>query len=159
MTPKEQVHTHLSDYHISFQEFIHPALFTVEQAKEWEDKIAWTHTKNIFIRDKKGNYYLITLLAQKKLDAKMFKLQSNIKDFSFATPEQLREQLKLTPGSVGIFGLINNPSIKLYIDQDVWQSEHIGRHPNDNTATLVLTKKWLSDYLTSLSINYQIVIL
>ena len=159
MAPKEQVHKYLSDYHISFQEFTHPALFTVEQAKEWEDTIPWTHTKNIFIRDKKGNYYLITLLAEKKLDAKIFKLQSNIKDFSFATPEQLREQLKLTPGSVGIFGLINNPSIKLYIDQDIWQSEHIGWHPNDNTATLVITKKWLSDYLTSLSIDYQIVIL
>lgn len=156
---RSKVEQFLLQHEIAYQIFEHPALFTVDQAKEWEDKIPWTHTKNIFIRDKKNKYYLITLLAEKKLDAKMFKLQSNIKDFSFATPEQLREQLQLTPGSVGIFGLIHNPEVKLYIDQDIWQSEHIGWHPNDNTATLVITKKWLSDYLTSLSIDYQIVIL
>lgn len=97
MSPKEIVFKHLSDYNISFTEHSHPPLFTVEQATEREDKIPGVHTKNIFIRDKKKNFTMITLLASKKLDTKVFKLQSNIKDFSFATPEELYEQIQITP--------------------------------------------------------------
>lgn len=149
----------LQEHDVSFQVFKHPPLFTVEQAKDREDKIPWVHTKNIFIRDKKKNFFLITLLASKKLETKIFKLQAGITDFSFATSEQLMEQLQLTPWSVGIFWLINNPNIKLFIDQDIWKSEQAGRHPNDNTATVVIHKQWLVDYLQALNINYKIVIL
>ena len=150
---------YLSDHNILFSKHDHPALFTVEQAKDREDKIPGVHTKNIFIRDKKKNFYLITLLAHKKLETKIFKLQAWISDFSFATPEQLQEQLQLTPWSVWIFWLINNPKIKLYIDQEIWSAESAWRHPNDNTATIVINKKWLQDYLQSLSVSYKVIIL
>lgn len=151
--------TFLNKHKIPYEEYQHPALFTVEQAKAYENDIPWTHTKNIFIKEKKWPYHLITLVANKKLDTKVFKLQSGIKDFSFASPEDLMEQLKLTPGSVGIFWLINNPAIQLWIDQDVWSAESAGRHPNINTSTVILTKKWLQEYLNILAINYKIGIL
>lgn len=100
MTNRDKVIAHLDSQHIDFKIIDHPAFFTVEEAVEWEDKIPGIHTKNIFIRDKKKNYYLITLEAHKKLDTKIFKIQAGISDFSFASPEQLLEQIQLTPGSV-----------------------------------------------------------
>lgn len=159
MEKKKHILDYLNNHGIDFEVFDHPPLFTVDQAKDRDDKIPWTHTKNIFIRDKKKNYYLITLCAHKKLDTKIFKLQAGITDFSFATPEQLLEQLNLTPGSVWIFWLLYNPNIKLFIDQDIWSSEQIGRHPNENTATLVTSHDWFKKYLDSLRIDYKVVIL
>lgn len=159
MTDRDKVTSHLDNHHIDFKIIDHPALFTVEEATEREDKIPWMHTKNIFIRDKKKNYYLITLEAHKKLDTKIFKIQAGISDFSFASPEQLLEQIHITPGSVWIFWLLNNPSIQLFIDQDIRSSSTAWWHPNDNTSTVVLTKKWFEDYLKSLSISYKIIIL
>ena len=97
MSAKKLVIEHLKNQHIPFQIIDHPPLFTVEEAKEREDIIPGTHTKNIFIRDKKKNFSMITLVADKMLDTKMFKLQAGISDFSFATPEQLFEQLHITP--------------------------------------------------------------
>ena len=149
----------LNQHKISFEEYKHPALFTVAEAQAYEREIPGTHTKNIFVKQKRWPFHLITLLSNKQLDAKVFKLQSGIKDFSFASPEELKEQLGVEPGSVGLFWLINNPNIKLWIDQDIRASEKSGRHPNINTSTLVLTKKWLQDYLKVLAINYKVGIL
>lgn len=159
MENKKQVIDYLQLHNIPFQITDHPPLFTVEQAKEREDIIPWTHTKNIFIRDKKKNYYMITLEAHKKLDTKIFKLQAGISDFSFASPEQLFEQLQITPWSVWIFWLLHNPKIQLFIDQDIRKSESAGRHPNDNTATIVLWKKSLESYLKRIKVEYKIIIL
>lgn len=159
MEKKKQVLDYLQLHNIPFQIIDHPPLFTVEEAKDRESMIPGTHTKNIFIRDKKKNFSMITLVADKMLDTKMFKLQAGISDFSFATPEQLFEQLQITPWSVWIFWLLNNPKIQLFIDQDIRKSESAGRHPNDNTATVVLWKKWFEDYLKSSNIVYKIIIL
>ncbi len=153
------VENFLNQHHIPFQKITHPALFTVEDAKQWEDTIPGSHTKNIFIKIKKWPYAMITIKAEKKLDTKIFKLQTGVKDFSFASPEDLMNQLWVSPWSVGIFWLINNPHIPLYIDQDIRSSEMAWRHPNDNTSTVVLTKKWLSDYLDIVKTTYKVIIL
>lgn len=159
MEKKKQVTDYLQHHNISFQIIDHPPLFTVEEAKSREHKIPGTHTKNIFIRDKKKNFSMITLAAHKMLDTKMFKLQASISDFSFANPEQLYEQLQVTPWSVWIFWLLHNPNIQLYIDQDIRKSQSAGWHPNDNTATVVISKKWLEDYLKHTNIPYKVIIL
>ncbi|HMY80419.1 MAG TPA: YbaK/EbsC family protein [Candidatus Absconditabacterales bacterium] len=149
----------LTHHHITFQEFSHPPLFTVEQAKEREEKIPGMHTKNIFVKIKKGPCVMITIRADKKLDTKMFKLQTGIKDFSFATSNELMNEIHITPGSVGIFGLINNPQIILYIDQDIRDASQAGWHPNINTSTIVLTKQGLVEYLCACNITHKVIIL
>ncbi len=156
---KSIVLAYLSDHSIWFEEYTHPPLFTVEQASEWEDKIPGAHSKNIFIKTKKWDYNLISLAAHKKLDTKMFKLQSGVKDFSFASPEQLLEQLQLTPWSVWLFGLLNNPSIQYYIDQDLRTAPKVWRHPNDNTSTIVLDHAWLERFIEILGIKKNVIIL
>lgn len=158
------VQNFLSDHGIPFDEVIHPALFTVEEAKEILDTLPGCHTKNIFIKVKKWPYALITLKAEKKLDTQLFKLQTGINNFSFASYEEVQEQLGVLPWSIGIFWLIGDidkhkKNIMLYIDQDIRSSEKAGRHPNINTSTIILTKWWLSDYLHSIKSNYKIIFL
>ena len=50
----------------------------------------------------------------------------------------MEEFLDVTPGSVSILGLMNDKenNVKLYIDQDVLDSEFIGCHPCINTSSL-----------------------
>ena len=147
----------LDKNNISYQNHSHEALFTVEQAKVIEHSIHCTHTKNLFIKSKKWQFAMITIIASKKLDSKFFREQTWFGDFSFASPENLRDQIKIKPWSVGIFGLLNNPDIKLYIDKDIRNAEFVGRHPNDNTATAVINHEWLSSYLSVLGISYDII--
>lgn len=147
----------LNSHNINYKNYTHEALFTVEQSKLVEDQIPWIHSKNLFIRNKKWQFAMITLVADKKLDSKLFRQQTDFGDFSFASSEQLWEQIKIKPWSVGIFGLLNNPDIILYIDEDIWASELIWRHPNDNTATTVINHDWFLSYLELLNIKYNIV--
>lgn len=157
MENKKHVIDFLKSHSISFEEYNHPALFTVEQANEREDTIPGVHTKNLFIRDKRWGFAMITLLAHKKLDGKVFRAQSGIKEFSFGNPEQLWNELKVTPGSVGIFGLLNNTKLTLYLDKEIWNANQFGRHPNDNTITLVINKEGLVKYIELLDIDLKII--
>lgn len=148
-----------TENNIDFINHTHEAYFTVEQSKQdnSEYKNTYTHTKNLFIHSKKWEFAMVTMIADKKLDSKTFRKDTWFGDFSFANSDNLWTQIQITPGSVWIFGLINNPNIKLYIDQDIRNSNAIWRHPNDNTATTVINHDWLQKYLQLLNINYQII--
>ena len=38
----------------------HPPLFTVDDSQKLRSEIEGGHTKNLFLKDKKGNYFLLT---------------------------------------------------------------------------------------------------
>lgn len=52
----------------------------------------------------------------------------------------MKEYLGLTPGSVSIMGLMNDPEnhVKLLIDSDVLKDEYFGCHPCINTTSMKL---------------------
>ena len=60
---------------------------------------------------------------------------------SFASKDDLESILKLIPGAVTPFGLLNDDEkkVKFYIDRGFLSGDGIiGVHPNDNTATVWL---------------------
>jgi Ala-tRNA(Pro) deacylase len=60
---------------------------------------------------------------------------------SFGSPERLMKHLGLTPGSVSPFGLLNDPGrqVRVFLDGALEGADRLTFHPNDNTATLVLS--------------------
>lgn len=98
--------------------------------------------KNIFIcDDKKQNYYLITVKGNKRVNLKAFRKTYNTRPLHFASEQELFKIMKLTPGSVGPFGMLNDTERKVnyYLDKEFMnESSIIGVHPNDNSATLWL---------------------
>ena len=95
--------------------------------------------KNLFVRDDKKNYYLITIKGNKKVNLKEFKKSNNIRNLSFASENDLMNILGLIPGAVTPLGLLNDKDLKVsfYLDKDfVYEDSIIGIHPNDNTATI-----------------------
>mgnify|MGYP000134327686 CR=1 FL=1 len=76
---------------------------------------------------------------------------------TFASPEDMKELLGLTPGSVSIFGLIHKPeNLHLYLDAELREADLIGRHPNRNDATIVISHQTLVRFLDILNISVNI---
>ena len=84
---------------------------------------------------------MITIKRNKKVNLKDFKKKYNTRNLTFASPEDLKNILNLTPGSVSPLGLLNDKEHKVifYIDKELLNDNGIiGVHPNDNTATIWL---------------------
>ena len=143
---------------LPFDYYEHPPLFTVEDSEKYGVHIPWVHTKNLFLTDKKWNFYLLSVEWSKRVALNQFRKQLWVKDLSFWSPEQLREYLALTPWSVSLMGLLTwKGRVKCYIDKDLWQSECIGVHPNRNDATIVLSHDCLCKIFALWNIEVEVV--
>ena len=130
----------LDQLNIAYTKYTHPAVFTAEEAKQYDRGEALS-SKNLFLRNKKGNkYFLVVVPAEKRVSIQHLEQQLGEKDLSFASPERLVRYLGVTPGSVSPFGLLNDESkeVVVVVDQDLLTHHKQSFHPNDNTATLVI---------------------
>lgn len=75
------------------------------------------------------------------VDLKNLSDQIGSTNLSFASEERLYKYLKLTPGSVGFFGLINDTEkhVEVLLDKALTASNIISFHPNVNTATISIS--------------------
>ena len=143
----------LDTHDISYIPYEHEEVFTVDEANTVFSNIVWMHVKNLFLKDKDNAFYLVCIEAHKRLPIKDFGRKFGIKELCFWTPEELQQELNLTPGSVSLFGLIYAKNIAVYIDKDIWDAERVWRHPNINTATIMIDHKWLEIFLKRLEIS------
>ena len=154
-----ELKTYLEKYGIEYVEHQHDAVFTVEESKKLKKEIPGMHCKTLFLKGSQGKYYLIVLPAEKRLDNKKFRKLLGVKKAKFGNKEELEKEVRLTPGSVSIFGAIyiNGENVKLIIDKEVWSAESVGFHPNINTATIVLEHEDLKKFYDSLDCEKEIV--
>lgn len=122
---------------ISYAEITHDAVKTVKEAKEIENMIDGVPVKNLFLTDNENSYYLIMLEAHKRADLKKITRLVNKKHLSFASVNDLKDILKLDPGSVTPLGIINDRDnkVKIVIDKDL-AGMKILVHPNVNIKTI-----------------------
>ena len=142
----------LRELGIAYTRHEHPPVATVEEASQHWAGIDATHCKNLFLRNQKGNrHYLVVLVHSKRADLRAVADQIGDSKLSFASPERLMTHLKLTPGSVSPFGLINDAdhAVRVVLDRDLESATRVSFHPNINTATLTLT---LADFMRFLEV-------
>ena len=148
---KEEIYKLLKNKNIWYEISEHKAVYNMQDLSEIDLPYPEADAKNIFVRDdKKRNYYLITILGQKRVNLKEFKNKNNTRNLSFASEEDLLKILGLTPGAVTPFGLLNDKEniVKYYIDSALCKEEGlIGIHPNDNTATVWMKTKDLIEII------------
>lgn len=122
---------------ISYEEITHDAVKTVKEAKEIENMIDGVPVKNLFLTDNENSYYLVMLEAHKRADLKKITRLVNKKHLSFASVNDLKDILKLDPGSVTPLGIINDRDnkVKIVIDKDLVGMK-ILVHPNVNIKTI-----------------------
>ena len=142
MTPEEEaVLRALDALGIAYERHEHPPVFTVDQALEHWAGIDAVHCKNLFLRNKKGNWhYLVVAEHSTPIDIGALAARVGEGRLSFASAERLAAHLGLTPGSVSPFGLINDRAkgVRVLVDGRLRSAARVGFHPNVNTATVVL---------------------
>jgi Ala-tRNA(Pro) deacylase len=128
----------------------HPPVFTVEQAKALRGKIEGAHTKNLFLRDKKNELYLIVALESSQIDLKgLHRLLGTSGRFSFGAANLLRETWGVEPGSVTPFGAINDTEgrVSVVLDTAMMEYETLNFHPLLNTMTTSIARDDLVKFL------------
>lgn len=128
----------LADLGISVETRRHPPLFTVADSQSLRGEIAGDHTKNLFLKDKKDRFFLVTVDEEAVVDLKQIHhLIGASSRVSFGKPEMLMELLGVVPGAVTVFGLINDTAhrVTLVLDAALMENDVINAHPLTNEAT------------------------
>ena len=125
---------------IDFQIHNHKPLFTVEDSEKLRGKIDGMHTKNLFLKNKKNNFFLFSCEENANVDLKLLSKSTNAKNLSFANERYLNEILGIKPGSVSPFALLNDNKNKVdfYLDEKLAKSRIINFHPLINTTTITI---------------------
>ena len=132
----------LFDAHgIGYTHNTHPPLHTVEESKELRGNLPGAHVKNMFLKDKKGQLWLVTCLEHRKIRIRDLEKQIGAAKASFGKPELLWQALGIKPGAVSPFGLINDPdhAVNVVLDQQMLQVDPINAHPLHNEATTTVS--------------------
>ena len=120
----------------------HAAGFTVAASKSIKADMPGGHTKNLFVKDKKGRLFLVTALSDAVIDLKRLHEAIGASGrVSFGSAELLRDRLGVEPGSVTPLAAIN--------DRDGAVHDPVNVHPLANTATTALAPGDLVRFLES----------
>ncbi len=129
----------LEKLHIDFETVEHPAFFTVEEGRAFKAEMPGGHSKNLFVKDKKGALLLAVAHCDTQVDLVSLGKSIAAKGrLSFCKPEQMIEVLGVTPGSVTPFALINETAKALahvVVDKVLLEWEAAWFHPLENTAS------------------------
>ena len=131
-------------YNVEIHE--HEALFSVQDSRELRGKIRGAHSKNLFLKNKKNEFFLLSCGEEEKIDLKKISKSLNLGNISFAKEEYLDQYLKIKPGSVSPFALLNNKNgqVSFYLEKTLYESKHINFHPLINTLTITIeTNKFI----------------
>ncbi|WEX09631.1 prolyl-tRNA synthetase associated domain-containing protein [Chelativorans sp. AA-79] len=143
---------HLAELGIEVSTYGHPPLFTVEESRGLRGKIPGAHTKNLFLKDRKGRYFLLTVAEDARVDLKAIHHTLGASGrLSFGSAERLEAFLGVAPGSVTVFGVINDDlrQVTVVLDEQLMESDVINAHPLHNEATTSIRRSDLLRFLRS----------
>ena len=143
---------------ISCRRFDHPPVYTCEQADALLRGAPGAPSKNLFLRDDKGQAHVLLMTRNsKQVDLRLLGEVLGLKRLGFASADRLRRCLGVEPGAVTVLALINDPdgNVKLFVDEELWTEDYLHCHPLVNTATLVISRGDLEKFfaLTGHQIN------
>jgi Ala-tRNA(Pro) deacylase len=146
----DELFAYLDSLGIAHKTVTHPPVFTVEEARALRGKVAGGHTKNLFLRDKKGATYLVVAPENAVIELKsLHRLLGASGRFSFGSAELLREMLGVEPGSVTPFAVINDKAFRVTVVLDAAMMAHgvLNFHPLVNTGTTTISREGLLKFL------------
>src|SRR5690606_33898039 len=130
----------------------HPPLHTVEMSRQLRGDIPGRHTKNLFLKDRKDNYFLVTTGEDSILDLKrLHTLIGAASRLSFGSAERMMEFLGVTPGSVTALAVVNDRAgrVQAILDEELMSHALINAHPLTNEATTTMRREDLIAFMTA----------
>lgn len=140
MYDPQQLFARLAALGIAQHTVEHPPVFTVEEAKALRGNLPGHHIKNLFLRNKKEEMWLVVALEDRAIDIKRLGEALGAGRLSFGSPDRLRRQLGVEPGSVTPFALVNDETrvVRLALDRGLADGGPINAHPLVNTMTTAI---------------------
>lgn len=130
----------------------HRPVFTVEEGADLKAQMPGGHSKNLFLKDKKGALFLLCALGDTAIDLNAVSKLLGAGRFSFGSAERLKENLGVEPGSVTIFALLNDPEhrVTLLLDEGLLAHDPVNFHPLKNDATTAISPADLLKFIGAL---------
>ena len=146
----DELFAYLDRLGIAHKTITHPAVFTVGEAQLLRGAVPGGHTKNLFLRDKKGAAYLVVASEDAAIELRGLHRQLGASGrFSFGSAELMRELLGVEPGSVTPFAVINDTArrVTVVLDAAMMAHETLNFHPLVNTGTTTISREGLLKFL------------
>jgi Ala-tRNA(Pro) deacylase len=131
----------LAELGIEIETISHPPVFTVEEAKALRGEIQGCHTKNLFLRNKKGTtMWLVVCPEDRAIDMKGLGATIGGGRLSFGSADRLMKYLGVIPGAVTPLAIINDRErrVRVVIDRDLLDASVLNFHPLDNAMTTAI---------------------
>ncbi|WP_297901129.1 prolyl-tRNA synthetase associated domain-containing protein [uncultured Parabacteroides sp.] len=146
---KKEIYQLLEKLGINYTCLEHPPIMTTKEGMPIAQTLNVTPCKNLFLVNKQKEYFLVMILGDKKISIKNIARQIGSSRLTFASNEDLDKFLFTMPGSVSILGLIYDKEnkVKLLIDKEILKTDYISCHPCENTYSLKLKTKDITDIL------------
>lgn len=133
---------------IEYERYEHRKVLTCQESTALLPKdMKGVRTKNILLRDrKKENYILIVVEENKLIDYKELSKALNLKSLKMADEEDLKKYLGTETGALSMLSLFNDNEkrVNLIIDRDIWNEEAFDCQPNQLGVVLLI---WKEDWL------------
>ena len=142
MTDKKQIClSALTEMGIAYQNHDHAPVFTVEEGRDIKARLPGGHTKNLFLKSKDGQFVLVCALGDTAVSVNQLHKQLGTKRLSFGKAEDMERLLGVTPGSVSLFGIMNDTGgeVRLVIDAALAACDVVNFHPLLNDATTAIS--------------------
>ncbi len=154
ITTKAEFLAWLAEKGIAHETRDHPALHTVEEAQA--HRAGWpaqeregAFCKNLFLKDKKGQLFLIVTEEDRELKLNSLSKPIGSARLSFGNAELMWDILGVRPGSVTPFALVNDRQrlVTPVLDAPLLEHERLNFHPLDNRATTAVSRAGFMQFL------------
>ena len=144
---------------IAHSTFEHEPVFRVEEGAHIKAALPGGHSKNLFLKDHKGQIWLISALDSTQINLKALPKVIGSGRLSFGSESLLLEVLGVKPGSVTALALINDKDgrVRFVLDSALAAKEPVNFHPLHNGATTGLSTEGLMAFLKAVNREPMIV--
>lgn len=148
----DPLNTAFAELGIAAVTYSHPAVFTVEEGRDFKHLMPGGHTKNLFLKDKKGKIWLVTALWDTVIDLKKLPARLDAGRLSFGNSALLMDVLGVIPGAVTALALVNDRQrlVTPVLDQALMKHDVINCHPLENDKTTGLAPQDLVKFMESM---------
>lgn len=158
MTP-EALLRHLENLGLSQTTLWHEPVFRVGEGEAIKAQLPGGHTKNLFLKDGKGQLWLISALGETQIDLKRLPAVIGAARLSFGSEALMVETLGVTPGSVTAFALVNDTDrkVRFVADLALMRADPVNFHPLTNAATTAISQADFRRFLAALGVEPLVV--
>ena len=147
----EALYRRLAILGIAYTTYTHAPVFTVEEARALRGQVPGTHCKCLFLKDRKDRLFLAVVREELEVDLKWLSAELGAARLSFGKPELLWQVLRVRPGAVTPFALMNDTDLRVkpVLDAAMLEGDLVNYHPLRNDRTTAIAPADLVGFIGS----------